>query len=98
VGVARRRAWDSKQQTGKMFYYTYVLSCGDGELYVGSTVDLKRRVSGHQAGKVPATSNRLPVQLEYYEACRSEKNARSREMQLKTGYGRRCLKSRLNGK
>jgi predicted GIY-YIG superfamily endonuclease len=24
-------------------FYTYVLSCGDGDLYVGSTGDLKRR-------------------------------------------------------
>jgi len=78
-----------------MFFYTYVLSCGDGQLYVGSTTDLKRRVSQHQAGKVPATAHRLPIRLEYYEACRSETNARLREKQLKTGFGRRYLVNRL---
>jgi putative endonuclease len=78
-----------------MFSYTYVLRCGDGQLYIGSTTDLKRRVSEHEAGKVPATPHRLPVRLEYYEACRSEASARLREAQLKTGYGRRYLKSRM---
>jgi hypothetical protein len=39
---------------------------------------------------------RLPVTLEYYEACRSELKARLREKQLKTGFGRAYLKRRLN--
>jgi putative endonuclease len=78
-----------------MFSYTYVLSCADGKLYVGSTVDLKRRISQHEAGEVPATSYRLPVRLDYYEACRSEAGARLREKQLKTGFGRRYLVTRL---
>src|SRR6266498_2615612 len=38
---------------------------------------------------------RLPVTLEYYEACRSELKARLREKQLKTGFGRPYLKRRL---
>ena len=29
------------------FVYTYVLECGDGKLYVGSTIDLKRRIGEH---------------------------------------------------
>src|SRR4051812_45163595 len=53
-------------------FYTYVLRCGDGDLYVGSTRDLKRRIAQHRAGQVSATAHRLPVVLEYYEACRSE--------------------------
>ena len=78
-----------------MMYYTYVLRCGDAALYVGSTSDLRRRVRQHQAGHVPATAHRLPVALEYYEACRSEVAARTREKQLKTGFGRAYLKRRL---
>ena len=78
-----------------MFFYTYVLVCGDGKLYIGSTVNLRRRISEHEAGKVTATSHRLPVRLDYYEACRSEIAARSREKQLKTGFGRRYLVNRL---
>ncbi len=66
----------------QMFFYTYVLRCADGQLYVGSTNNLKRRLSEHQSGRVPATSNRQPAQLEYYEACRNEASARLREKQL----------------
>ena len=78
-----------------MFFYTYVLRCGDVDLYVGSAVDLKVRFKQHSAGDVPATAHRLPVELEYYEACRSESKARLREKQLKTGYGRAYLKRRM---
>ena len=53
------------------FAYTYVLECGDGKLYVGSTIDLKRRVEEHLRGVVPATQYRLPVRLVCYEACRA---------------------------
>ena len=76
-------------------FYTYVLRCGDGNLYVGSTGDLKGRVAQHRAGQVPATAKRLPVTLEYYEACRSNMKAKMREKQLKTGFGRAYLKRRL---
>ncbi len=77
-------------------FYTYVLRCDDGNLYVGSTANLRRRVAQHQAGRVPATAPRLPITLEYYEACRSEVSARNREKQLKSGFGRAYLKRRLS--
>ena len=76
-------------------FYTYVLQCGDGKMYVGSTVDLRRRMLEHQTGRVTATASRLPIVLEYYEACHSERAARLREKQLKTGFGRAYLKRRL---
>ncbi|PYJ85107.1 MAG: excinuclease ABC subunit C [Verrucomicrobia bacterium] len=76
-------------------FYTYVLRCSDGNLYIGSTGNLRRRLVQHEAGRVPATAPRLPVTLEYYEACRSEGSARLREKQLKTGFGRAYLKRRL---
>lgn len=77
------------------FYYTYVLRCADGILYVGFTSDLRERMKWHQAGKVQTTSVRLPVELVYYEACLSEAAAIAREKQLKTGFGRDYLKRRL---
>ena len=77
-------------------FYTYVLRCSDGEHDVGSTGDLKTRLAQHRAGQVAATAHRLPVCLEYYEACQSEMGARKREKQLKTGFGRAYLKRRLN--
>ncbi len=70
-----------------MFFYTYVLLCADGDLYIGSTRDFRRRIKDHKAGRVPSTARRLPIRLEYYEACRSESAARIREKQLKTGFG-----------
>ena len=76
-------------------FYTYVLKCADGNWYVGSAVDLRKRINEHRQGRVPATAYRLPVTLEYYEACRSESRARLREKQLKTGFGRAYLKRRL---
>ena len=76
-------------------FYTYVLRCRNGDLYVGSALDLRKRLAQHSAGRVRATVHRLPVKLEYYEACRSELKARLRERQLKTGYGRAYLKRRL---
>ncbi|HKP04465.1 MAG TPA: GIY-YIG nuclease family protein [Chthoniobacterales bacterium] len=66
-------------------FYTYMLRCSDGELYVGSTGDLKTRFAQHRGGQVAATAYRLPVCSEYYEACQSEMGARKREKQLKTG-------------
>ena len=77
------------------FAYTYVLQCADGDMYIGSTDDLKRRVRQHADGGCQDTKKRLPVRLIYYEACRSLDAARAREKQLKTGYGRGFLRKRL---
>ncbi len=60
-------------------FYTYVLRCGDGNVYVGSTGNLRRRVVEHQAARVTATASQLPVTLEYYEECRSGAEVRLRE-------------------
>ena len=78
------------------FAYTYVLLCADGQWYIGSTNDLRRRIEQHREGRCPDTAKRRPVQLVYYEACRSLEAARTREQQLKTGYGRGYLNQRLN--
>ena len=45
-----------------MAYYVYMLRCGDGSLYTGSTGDVSRRVKVHQSGKgAKYTRSRLPV-------------------------------------
>ena len=44
--------------------WTYLLECADGTYYVGSTVDLERRVAQHDAGEGAAyTRRRRPVRL-----------------------------------
>ena len=79
-----------------MFHYVYVLrSAADGNFYVGYTNDLKRRFAEHEAGRVPSTRNRRPLELAYYEACRSQEDATKREKYLKTAWGKRYIKSRL---
>ncbi|WP_217180975.1 GIY-YIG nuclease family protein [Streptomyces sp. AC495_CC817] len=48
--------------------YVYILRCSDGTLYVGSTIDLGRRLDQHQAGMGSAyTRRRLPVELIWSE-------------------------------
>ena len=77
--------------------YVYVLkSLKDAELYIGSTNDLKRRLSEHQNGKSFSTQFRRPFELVYYEAYKNEKDAREREQILKLrGNSRRFLKERI---
>ncbi len=78
-------------------FYTYVLkSRFDNKLYIGWMVDLKNRLLQHNKGKVDSTRNRLPVDLIYYEACLDKNSAIKREKSLKSGFGRRYLKDRLN--
>jgi putative endonuclease len=65
-------------------FYVYVLkSKKDDEKYVGSTNDLKKRLSMHNSGKIYSTKSRRPFELIYYESYKAEKDARKREHNLK---------------
>jgi len=65
-------------------FYTYVLrSIKDNKLYTGSTDNLERRFREHNASKVFSTKSRIPFELIYYEAYKSESDARKRESNLK---------------
>ncbi|MEF8799267.1 MAG: GIY-YIG nuclease family protein [Candidatus Bipolaricaulota bacterium] len=77
-------------------YYVYVLySEKDNNFYVGYTKDVKKRLKMHQSGKVKSTRNRRPLNLVYYEASLNQEDALSREKYLKTSYGKRYIKNRL---
>lgn len=79
-----------------MFYYTYVLkSKKDGKTYTGYTKDLRKRLDQHNRGLSTYTKGRGPFVLIYYEACLSEDKAKSRELYLKSGIGKRYLRNRL---
>jgi putative endonuclease len=79
-----------------MFYYTYILkSKKDNKLYTGYANDLRKRLLQHNTGKSTYTKGRGPFSIIYYEACLSEEKARSRELYLKSGMGKRYLKNRL---
>lgn len=77
-------------------YYNYVLqSIKNGELYVGYTINLRKRLKEHNQGLVQATKRYMPWKLIYYEACLNEKDAIRRERYLKKTQGQRLLKRRL---
>ena len=65
-------------------FYTYILkSTKDNNLYTGYTNNLDRRLQEHNKGRVPSTKTRKPFELIYFEGYKSEKDARSREKNLK---------------
>ena len=81
-------------------YYTYVLFCQDqkrkrNKFYIGSSEDLKDRIKKHNSGEVKTTKSFDKIALIYYEACLNKTDARKRELQLKTGFGRGYLNRRL---
>ncbi len=77
-------------------YYTYILqSKKDNKLYTGLTNDLRKRFKEHNAGKSTYTKGRGPFNVIYYEACMNKDDARSRELYLKSGKGKRYIKYRL---
>lgn len=81
-----------------VMFYTYILkSKKNGRLYTGSTNDLRKRLKQHNDGKSTFTKRDKPYKIIYYEACINENDARSRELYLKSGMGKRYLKNRLRG-
>ena len=66
-----------------MFYFYVLKSLVDKELYFGYCQDLRNRVKDHNRGKAYSTKNRRPLECVYYEAYKSEKDARERELQIK---------------
>ncbi len=77
-------------------YYIYVLeSKQSGQWYTGSTGNLRKRLSQHNLGQSTWTKRGIPWKLIYYEACLDEEDASAREKYLKTGAGKKYLKTRL---
>ena len=63
--------------------YMYILGCGDGSFYTGSTTDLHVRLEQHSSGKgAQHTMARLPVKLLHYEAFDRISKAFAREKQV----------------
>ena len=61
----------------------YILLCGNGEYYVGSTGNLDRRLHEHESGRgCNFTSAHLPVRLVYTEEYATIEEAYKRERQL----------------
>lgn len=80
----------------KKKYYIYILfSLKDKRFYIGFTEDLKRRLTEHATGLVSSTKARRPLKLIHYEYFINKADAKTREVFLKSGFGRSQLKKSL---
>ena len=76
-------------------WYMYFLHLSNGDIYVGSTSDLRRRVESRQRGRVSSTKAYLPIALKSYVAVPTERNARELERYFKSGSGKAFAKRRF---
>ena len=77
-------------------HYVYVLrSVTDDGFYIGYSANLRERFKQHLQGNSFATAYRGPWKLIYYESYLDKADALGREKYLKSGGGRRFLKSQL---
>lgn len=76
-------------------WYVYFLPLNNGDIYVGSTDDLKRRIHSHQNGEVVSTKHFQPIKLKSYIAVETQTQARKLERYFKTGSGRAFSKKRI---
>jgi putative endonuclease len=77
-------------------FYVYVLrSAHDAGFYIGFSTNLRARLKQHQDGDSVATKSRGPWKLIYYEAYTEREDAEGREKFLKSGAGRRFLRTQL---
>jgi len=64
--------------------YLYILRLKSGQLYIGSTTDLDRRVEEHYSGHACRTTKlNPPVKLVYSESLPTFSDAGKREAQIK---------------
>lgn len=76
-------------------WYVYFLQLTNGDIYVGSTNDLKRRVESHGRGQVVSTKAYLPATLKSYVAVNAEDTAHKLEKYFKSGSGKAFANKRL---
>ena len=78
-----------------IMYCVYILkSEKDGNLYIGKTNNLKRRIAEHNAGHTPSLKARRPLILLEYIECPTEQAARKLEIECKKGYKREALRKK----
>ncbi|MEM7146343.1 MAG: GIY-YIG nuclease family protein [Verrucomicrobiota bacterium] len=82
---------------GDSMYWVYVLESEieRGSFYIGSSADPDHRLRSHNAGRVRSTKGRRPWRRVLLEEHLDRSSAEKRERYLKSGYGRRWLKRRL---
>ena len=74
-------------------YYVYVLKSEiNGDIYIGYSTDLRRRLKEHNDGRSTFTKVYRPWVLIYYEAYRKREDATKREVELKGHKAKEFLK------
>ncbi len=76
-------------------WYVYFLQLSNGDIYVGSTNDLQRRLESHQRGQVSSTTAYLLILLNSYVAVFTERKARELERYFKSGSGKALANKRF---
>ena len=67
-----------------MGWWVYILRCGDGTLYTGSTSDVDRRAAAHAGGRgAKYTRGRGPLEVAYLEEQPDRAAASRREWAIK---------------
>ena len=79
--------------------HLYILqSLATGRFYVGSTSDLRRRLSEHLRQHSPSTRGRGPWKLIYQEPYASLAEARRRERELKSWKSHRSIQELIQAR
>jgi putative endonuclease len=74
----------------RFMFYTYILqSVKSGRYYIGHTSNIEERLERHNTGKVDATKNKGSWTVKYFETYKTESEANSRELYIKS------MKSRI---
>jgi putative endonuclease len=77
-----------------IMWYVYAISSQIKKyIYVGLASDLQKRVQQHNKGKEKTTRLYRPFDLKFSEVFSTRKEARKREIYLKSGSGKEFLKS-----
>jgi putative endonuclease len=67
-----------------MSFWTYMLHCNAGRLYIGHTDDLEGRIWQHETGAIPGfTRDYLPVKLVWCQEFATRDEAKAAEKQIK---------------
>lgn len=77
-------------------YYVYILqSKKNRKLYIGHTLDLRKRLKEHNEGKSKSTKPNRPFELIYYCAFKNQEDALACEKYFKTTAGWKRIKRML---
>ena len=74
-------------------FHAYVLrSRKDGKLYIGHSLNVVRRLEGHNSGRVRSTKHRAPFDLVHSVSFSTQSEARWQERQWKSAWGHKQLR------